>query len=231
MTRWNPLLGAAGLGMLIVLALSLLTPTIFYPIGDKVQACEACRIIYVHVPSAWLAYLAFLVVCVASVAYLRSEGRRWDVLARASAEVGVVFATLTLITGSLWGRPVWGTWWTWDARLTTTLILWFIYLSYLMLRSYVADERRASRYASVLGIVGFTAVPINYYSVTLWRTLHPDIAIARVEGPAMPGYMIQTLAVSLVAFTLVYAYLLRQRMRVERLREEVSALRLQAAEA
>jgi heme exporter protein C len=228
MNRAIPWLGAAAvLGMLATVGLSLVSPTIFYPIGNQVQACQACRIIYVHVPSAWLAYLAFCVVCVASVAYLRTEVRRWDTLARASAEVGVVFTTLTLITGSLWGRPVWGTWWSWDARLTTTLILWFIYLAYLMLRAYVANERHAPRYAAVLGIVGFVAVPINYFSVTLWRTLHPDVAIVRVEGPAMPAYMLQTLAVALVAFTLVYVYLLLQRIRADRLRDEVAALRYQ----
>lgn len=222
---------AAAVGMLATLGLALLSPTIFYPIGGRMEACQACRIFYVHVPSAWLAYLAFFVTFVAGVAYLRGGGRRWDVLARASAEVGVVMTTLTLITGSLWGRPIWGTWWSWDARMTTTLILWFIYVAYLLLRGYLAEERRAPRYAAVLGIVGFVAVPINYFSVSLWRTLHPEIAIVRVEGPAMPGYMVQVLAVALVAFTLLYVFLVRERMHLEELREEVTSLRLQTAEA
>ena len=144
-------------------------------------------------------------------------------LARSSAEVGLVFTTLALVTGSLWGKPIWGTWWAWDARMTTTLILWFVYLAYLILRSYVDDERRASRYAAVLGILGFVDLPINYMSVTWWRTLHPDIAIARVDGPAMPSFMVWILMLSLAAFTLLYAYFVLRRIALERVRQVVRA--------
>jgi heme exporter protein C len=216
--RSDALIGLAALILLLVsAALWFASPAIFYPIGGTQVECQACRIIYFHVPSAWVAYLAFFVVFVASIAVLRGGGRRWDALARASAEVGLVFTTLALITGALWGKPIWGTWWAWDARMTTTLILWFLYLAYLMLRGYVDDERRASRYAAVLGILGFVDVPINYLSVTWWRTLHPGIAIVRPEGPAMPAFMLQILVLSLVAFTLLYVYLLRRRVAIERL--------------
>jgi heme exporter protein C len=228
--RRDALVGLASLALLLISAVAwFASPAIYYPIGGALVECQACRIIYFHVPSAWVAYLAFFVVFVASIQVLRGGAPRWDVLARSSAEVGLVFTTLALLTGALWGKPIWGTWWAWDARMTTTLILWFIYLAYLMLRGYVDDPRRGSRYAAVLGVLGFVDVPINYLSVTWWRTLHPDIAIARVEGPAMPAFMVQILTLSLVAFTLLYGYLLLRRMVIERLQhlEQARALALE----
>src|SRR5690606_11038488 len=158
-------------------------------------------IFYFHVPSAWIAYLAFFVVFVGSVGYLRSGAARWDVMAKSSAEIGVVMTTLTLITGSLWARPLWGTWWRWDPRMTTTLILWFIYVPSRLLRGYVAAERLVARFPAVLGIVGVFDVPINYFSVSLWRSLHPEIAIVQAAGPSMPAYMVQILMVSLLSFS------------------------------
>jgi heme exporter protein C len=222
--RRDTVIGSVAAALLVISAVSwFVSPAIFYPIGDRLVECQACRIMYFHVPSAWLAYLAFFVVFVASIQVLRTELPRWDALARSSAEVGLMFTTLALLTGSLWGKPVWGTWWTWDARLTTTLILWFVYLAYLMLRGYVEDERRGARYAAVLGILGFVDVPINYLSVTWWRTLHPEIAIVRAGGPAMPAFMVQILALSLVAFTVLYVYLVMRRMRLEYLRQRATA--------
>jgi len=222
--RWETIIGLAALVSLVVSAvLWFASPSIYYPIGGSLVECQACRIIYFHVPSAWVAYLAFFLVFIAGIAVLRGGAARWDALAHASAEVGLVFTTVALVTGSLWGRPIWGTWWAWDARMTTTLILWFIYLGYTMLRGYVDDERRAMRYAAVLGVIGFVDVPINYLSVTWWRTLHPDIAIARVEGPAMPAFMVWILMLSLAAFTLLYAYFVLRRMALERVRQVVRA--------
>jgi heme exporter protein C len=228
--RRDTLVGLAALLLLLVAAVAwFASPTILYPIGDRLVECQACRIIYLHVPSAWVAYLAFFVVFVASIQVLRTGEPHWDAIARSSAEVGLVFTTLALITGSLWGKPIWGTWWAWDARMTTTLILWFIYLAYLMLRSYVEDERRAARYSAVLGILGFVDVPINYLSVTWWRTLHPEIAIVRPEGPAMPPFMVQILALSLLAFTLLYVYLLLRRVGLERTAQRLRAAQLGVA--
>ena len=223
--RGTQVVNTAALLLLLVSALAWFSsPTILYPIGETLVECQACRIIYFHVPIAWDAYLAFLVVFVASIQVLRTGDLRWDAWARASAEVGLVFTSLALLTGSLWGKPIWGTWWAWDARMTTTLILWFLYLAYLMLRSYVEDEGRAARYAAVLGIIGFVDVPINYLSVTWWRTLHPDIAIVRAAGPAMPSFMVEILLLSLVAFTLLYVALLLQRVQLERARRQVATL-------
>ena len=216
--RWSPL----AVGTLLLLPLSLAAMFLYAP-TERIQG-NVQRIFYLHLPLAWLAYLAFFIVFVASVLYLWKGDRRWDLLARCAAEIGVVFTTLVLITGSLWARPVWGTWWSWDARLTTTLVLWFIYVGYLILRSYVADERRAARYAAVLGILGFVDVPIIHQSVVWWRTLHPEPVVA-AGGPNMPTSMVQTLALSLVALTLLFAWILQWRYQVEALREEVGELR------
>ena len=173
------------------------------------------RIFYFHVPVAWIGMLAFGVLAVASIAYLWKKDERWDWLARASAEIGAVFITLALITGSIWGRTTWGTWWTWDARLTTTLILWFIYIGYIMLRSYMGRTAASARSAAVLGIIGFIDVPIIYESVNWWRTLHPQ---AEVGTPgALPPEVVLTLMISVATFTLLYSFLMVQLYALEKM--------------
>lgn len=229
MTRNNRADALLGVAALVTMLAALIAALAYAP-TERVQG-NVQRIFYVHVPMAWVAYLAFFVVFVASIAYLKTRSEGWDALARSSAEVGLLFTTLVLITGSLWARPIWGTWWSWDARLTTTLILWFIYVGYLMLRSSVADEGRAARYSAVLGIVGFLDVPIIHQSVVWWRTLHPESVVLATGGPAMPPSMLATLGVSLVAFTLLYAFLVRLRMTVEGLQTDVRAMRRRALEA
>lgn len=188
---------------------------------DRVQG-DAARIVYLHVPLAWVAFLAFFVVCVASAAYLRTRQARWDRLGLASAEVGVVFTTAVLITGSIWGYPIWGTWWAWDPKLTTTLILWFLYLGYLMLRSY-AEPPRGARYAAVLGILGFVDVPIVYLSSTWWRTLHPQEIVGPLAAQQSTD-ILGLLTFSLVAFTVLYVFLTRARIEVEALGDQLEAL-------
>jgi heme exporter protein C len=216
---------ATAVALLAAMAMALL-----YAPTERVQG-DVQRIFYFHVPAAWVAYLAFAVVLVGSIAYLWRRELRWDMLAQASAEIGVVFTTLALVTGSIWGRAVWGTWWTWDARLTTTLILWFIYAGYLMLRAYIPERARAARSCAVLGIVGFIDVPIVHMSVQWWRTLHPQPVVVRAgEAPALPPTMMTTLLVALLAFTLLYALLLVLRLWAEGLREDVAALRAAAGE-
>lgn len=209
-----------------LMALALYGALIYAP-TERVQGF-AQRIFYVHVPLAWVAYLAFFVVFLGSSLYLWRRTPRWDILARCSAEVGVVFTTLVIISGTLWARPIWGTWWTWDARLTTTLVLWFIYVAYLMLRAS-AEGPRAARYAAVLGIVGFLDVPLIHQSVVWWRTLHPEATVLRAEGPALPPEMLLVLGVSLVAFTLFYVYLLLLRLRWEWAREDLEELKSRLA--
>jgi heme exporter protein C len=214
-------LGAgAALGILVTLWLALI-----YAPTDALQG-DVQRIEYIHVPMAWVAYLAFFIVFVASVMYLWRGSERWDLLARASAEVGTVFTTLVLITGSLWGKPVWGTWWQWDARLTTTLILWFIYVGYLLLRAYTGRSDGGARAAAVLGIVGFVDVPINYLSVTLWRTLHPSLQVPLGQQPQAPASVVTTLMISMLSFTLLFTFVLLQVYQLQKAQGE--ALRLRA---
>jgi heme exporter protein C len=210
---WGPALVAA---TALTSAVTLLL-VIFYVPTDRVQGIVQ-RIFYFHLPMAWLAYLAFFVVLVASVMYLWKRDMKWDTIARASVEIGVLFTTLVLITGSLWGKPIWNTWWTWDARLNSTLILWFIYVGYLMLRAYTPDVERGARFGAVLGIIGFADIPIIHFSVQWWRTLHPEPVVAQAR-PALPPEMLATLGIALLAATLLYATLLLYRTRLERLRD------------
>jgi heme exporter protein C len=186
------------------------------------------RIFYVHLPSAWVAYLAFGVVFLASIAYLRTGARRWDLMAHSGAEVGVLFCSLVLVTGPIWARPVWGTWWQWDARLTSTLVLWLTYVGYLFLRSLAADATRAGRLAAVVGIVGFIDVPIVHFSVQWWRTLHPSgPTIANpVADSGLGGGEVGALLASLLAFTLLFAWLLALRIRLGQMADRVEALEL-----
>ncbi len=214
-TNLGMILGlVTGMTMAVGLYLGLI-----YAPTDAVQG-NAQRIFYIHVPMAWVAFLAFFVVFVAGIMYLWKRNLIWDQIARSSAEIGLVFTTLVLLTGSFWGRPIWGTWWTWDARLTTTLLLWFIYLSYFMLRSYAGERDRAARYSAVIGIIGFIDVPIIYMSVTWWRTLHPQ-AVITTSGAAMPGQMVLALMVCLLGFTLLYGYLMYQKLGIERSKDKL----------
>lgn len=182
------------------------------------------RIFYFHVASAWISFLAFFIVMIASIAYLRNPQRKWDRLANASAEVGTLFCTLVLITGPLWAKPVWNVWWTWDLRLTTTLILWLMYLGYLMLRHYVEGDRSA-KYAAVFGIIAFWDVPFVYLSIRWWRTLHPAPVIGGHAGSGLAPEMLLTLFVSLGTFLLFFVYLVQQRIAIDRMESELTAIR------
>jgi heme exporter protein C len=181
------------------------------------------RIMYLHVPSVWVAYLAFAVVLVASVAYLVRRSEAADRLAHASAEVGVLFTGLTIATGSIWGKPTWGTWWTWDARLTTVSILFVMYLGYLLLRGMIDDRERGARFAAVLGIVAAFNIPLVHFSVYWWRTLHQPPSLMKPGPSTMPDSILAALLVNFAAFTLLYAYFVTRRARVLRLEAEADA--------
>lgn len=215
--RWLNLTGLVGIAVVLV---GLYMAFIYAP-TDRVQG-HAQRIFYVHVPMAWLAYLAYGVLFVGAVGYLWKKDMKWDRLARGSAELGFLFTTLVLVTGSLWGRPIWGTWWQWEARLTTTLVLWFIYLGYFMLRSYASDRDRAARHSAVLGVIGAIDIPIIHQSVEWWRTLHPEPVVLDTTGPNLPDSMLYTLLVTFIGFTVFYVYLLGLKYRVELARDEIS---------
>ncbi len=182
------------------------------------------RIFYFHVPSAWVAFLAFFLVFLFSIVYLFRSQKRWDALAASSAEIGVLFCTLVLVTGPIWAKPVWGLWWTWDARLTLTLVLWLIYVAYLMLRHYMVDPERRATFAAVLGVVGFIDVPLVYFSIRWWRTQHPQPVMAGGEGSGLEPPMLATLFVCLATFTLLFVTLVRIRVRLLGLRDEIDHL-------
>lgn len=215
-----------GLGILAAINIAIgLYMALFYAPMERTMG-DAQRIFYFHVPSAWIGFLAFFVVFVASIMFLWKRERRWDALALSAAEIGVVFITLVLLTGPIWARKAWGVFWVWDARLTTSLILWMIYIGYLMLRSSAETERRA-RFAAVLAIIGFIDVPIIFISVQIWRTMHPELLIVSEGGLARE--MTQTLMVCLLSFTWLFAHLLLQRLRLEQARDQVNVLREESA--
>ncbi len=224
-SRWDALIGPLGIASALAVVVATYMALVYAP--TDINQGPAQRIFYFHVPSAWVGFLAFFVVFVASIAYLRGRSPLWDAVARASAEIGLLFTTVMLVTGSIWGKPVWGTWWSWDPKLTTSLILWFIYLGYLMLRAYAPTREQGARYAAVLGIVGFFDVPIVYKAAEWWRTLQPEAVISS-DSAAMPPQMLQAFLVSLGAFTVLYAYLLLRRVRIERLQERLESLETEA---
>lgn len=218
--RWvDDVLGAAALiGMVGALWLIF----IYTPV-ELIQGAVQ-KVFYIHLAAAWNAYLSFFLVFVASILYLRRPSPAKDCFARAWAEIGVVFTTLTLISGAIWGKPTWGTYWTWDPRLTTTLLLWLIYVVYLMLRGFVGDPERGRRYAAIVGIIGFIDVPIVHMSVRWWRTLHPDPIVATSEA-ALPASMWYTVLYCIVVFTVLALFLVRQRVHIDELRETLVDLR------
>ncbi|MGQ0680114.1 MAG: cytochrome c biogenesis protein CcsA [Actinomycetota bacterium] len=183
------------------------------------------RILYVHAPAAWVAYLAFGVVLIGSTAYLRRGDQRWDWVAHASAKAGVTFTALNLVTGMLWGRPIWGAYWAWDPRLTLTLVLLLIYIGYLGFRATATDSTRGARIGAVIGIAGFLVVPLVHFSVDWWRGQHPARTVFRPEaGPAMPSSMLITLLFMVAMFTLAYTVFLALGVRTLRLESEIEEL-------
>jgi heme exporter protein C len=181
------------------------------------------RIFYVHVPSAWVAFLAFGIVALCSVGYLWLRDERLDAIAVAAAELGVVFTSAVLITGPLWGKIAWGAWWVWEPRLTLTLLLWFIYVGYFMVRNATENTERGKRFAAVVGIVGAVNIPFIHMSVQWFRSQHPQPVILRPEGPSADPEIVRTLLVSLLAFTLTFFALLLYRYALERIRMRVDA--------
>ncbi len=198
---------------------------IFLYAPQEMTMGEVQRIFYIHVPSGWSAGTAYLILFVASVIYLWKRSPRADDVAHSAGEVGFVFCTCLLVTGPLWAKPVWGIWWTWDARLTLTFVLWLLFVSYLMLRAYVSEPGRASVLAAVVGIVGFVDVPIDYMAIRWWRTQHPQPVIAGGQGSGLDPRMLLTFMVSVGAFLCLFSYLLRQRLWLAEARREMRALR------
>jgi heme exporter protein C len=190
------------------------------------------RIFYFHLGSAWVGFFAFFVTMSSGVLYLWKGEERWDVVGNASAEIGTVFMTMAIISGSLWARPVWNTWWTWDPRLTISAIQWLLYLAYFMLRAGIGDPGRRARFSAVYGIIAFLTVPLSFLSIRIWRTIHP-VVVAGGSGDSAEGTfnmtasMRQTLFFSLGTFTVLYVTLLRYRLRLAWAEGHVARLRQQ----
>jgi heme exporter protein C len=186
------------------------------------------RIFYFHVPSAICSFVAFFVVFIANFAYLGTRKPKWDWLGVAGAEVGVVCSTIVLITGPIWAHPVWGIWWTWDARLTSTFVMWLLYMAYLLLRGFLDDPQRKAMFSAVFGIFAFLDVPLVYFSNRLWRTQHPQPVILGGSNSGLDPMMGKVLLISFVAVLCITAVLIADRYRLERLRSEFDELRFRA---
>lgn len=216
-----------------VATLTMMTAAVFMVfvyVPTEAQQGIVQRIFYFHVPCAWVAFAAFALVAISGVFYLWLGQQVWDDLAYAAAEVGMLFCTLVLITGSIWAKPIWGTWWTWDSRLTTTLVLWLLYAGYLTLRVMADEVPQVGRLAAVVGIVAAADVPVIIVSVRLWRTIHPAVLVTRqgshgLEDPSM----IATLLVSMAAFTALCVWLLMLRFATLRTAGRIADLGRQLA--
>ncbi len=231
-TRATKILGGASL---VTLALTVWLALVVSP-ADVVQK-DAVRLLYLHVPTAWIAmYISFGVTTLASALYLwrRTRSRFWDITAGASAEIGVLFLGLTLVVGAIWGKATWGVWWTWDARLTTTAVLFVLYLGYLAVRRVPAAPEVRSKRAAIVALAAFVNVPIVHQSVEWWRTLHQPASILdarRLLDPEIHGWMLWTLILSVVAFTILYGWLLVRRFRLAWAEQQIEDRRLELAMA
>jgi heme exporter protein C len=201
--------GAVTLVALLGVAAVYLLALKFTPIEASQGAAQ--KIFYLHVPAAWGALISFSLCGIASAAYLFLYEARVDRFAASSAEVGLAFSAVMLTTGPIWGKPIWGTWWDWDPRLTLTLLLFLLFLGYGALRSAFPDARERARYSAVVGIMALVLVPFIHLSVYLYRTIHPKPVVLRPEGPALPPEMLRTLLVSVAVFTLLYIGLVTMR--------------------
>jgi heme exporter protein C len=213
--RWITAIGFALLAGVYVRALA------FTPI-ERFQG-PAQKIFYVHVPAAWSAMLAMGLVGITGILYLLLKDPRFDRFGEASAEVGTVFSMVMLTTGPIWAKPIWGTWWTWDARLTLTLFLFLLFIGYLVLRGAVTEPSLRARYSAVLGICGIPLLLFIHLSVYLFRTLHPQPIVLKPSAPSLPGPMLVTLLMSFGVFTLLYVGFVMQRYALSYLREQLEA--------
>ncbi|MBM3140942.1 MAG: cytochrome C assembly protein [Chloroflexi bacterium] len=218
--RWGVLPPLTAVGMFAMIAGAVIAAP------REIVEGEVQRLMYIHVPSAWSAYLSFTIVFVASIVVLWRRDMRWDAVARGAAAVGVLFTALTLATGAIWGRPIWGVYWTWDARLTATLVLLLIFSVYLLARSVAGpNDEQGARYAAVFAIIGFLDIPLIHMSVNWWRTLHPQPLIVRpLDRPALPGEMLLVLVISALAISLLALWLISLQAHAERLGQRAQSL-------
>jgi len=212
--------------IMLVIAMGMV---FFYAPTEAVMG-NVQKVFYFHVASAWVGMLSFLVAAIAGIAYLRSADHKCDRVGLASVEVGIAFMLIAIVTGSIWARPIWNTWWTWDPRLTTVTVMELIYLAYLMLRSGIEDPDRRARFGAVYAIIGALSVPLTFFSARLYRTIHP-IVIGSGDPSAQGAFdmtpkMLQTFLFSLATFTFIFVSLLWHRVRLAKLSEKVEQLKL-----
>ncbi len=205
---------------ILLMLLALFMVFIYVPTDKETGVIQ--RIFYFHVPVAWVGFAAFFVTFISGIAYLVKRSPFWDFVASASAEIGLIFTTMVLITGSIWAKPIWGVWWTWDARLTSALVLWLIYVAYFIVRAYISEDERRFRYSAVIGIVGFVDVPVVALAIQLWRTAHPSAVV--FEGGLAPS-MLATLLVSIAAFSALYLAFLFFRVHLKEDEYELKKLK------
>lgn len=201
---------------LLMIGIALWAAFFYAPLEIKMGAIQ--KIFYFHVASAWVGFFAMFITFIASVVFLVKRSRMADDIAASSAGIGLLFCTIVLTTGPLWAKPTWGAYWSWDPRLTTTLILWFIYAGYLFLRKFVDEPERRGVYCAVLGIIGFFDVPIVFFSIRWWRTMHPNVL--QSGGGGLHPQMLTALLISVFAFTLLYVSLMNKSVRLARLERE-----------
>lgn len=206
-------------GRLVAISVAVVVASGLLLVPADASQGDVQRLMYVHVPAAWVGYLAFFVVFASSAGYLWRHDHRLDRLAVASGEVGVLFTGLAIVSGSIWGKATWGQWWDWDPRLTTTAIMLLAYSAYLLLRQSIADRRRRGRVSALFGVVAFLNVPIVHFSVLWWRGLHQAPTVLRPGDPTIDHVLLAQLIASTVAFSLAFAWLVRERMRLETLVE------------
>ena len=222
------ILRASNLLLIITAALMAFTLwMIFFWVPTESNQGNIQRILYIHVPVAWGAMLAIIFVAAASFLYLRTQNETWDRLAVATAETGVVFGALMLITGMIWARPVWGVWWTGEAKLTTALILFFIYIAYLMFRAYFPPGAQRQRLAAIIGLIGAIDTPIIYYAANLWSQAHPPAVVGPDSDSesAFSGEFGLTLFVATMAFTFLFIYIARERLSTRETEDTLTEIR------
>jgi heme exporter protein C len=204
----------------VLIAIALYFAFIYAPVERVMGAVQ--KIFYFHVSSAWIAFFAFFITFICSIFLLVTNRYIFDDIASASAEIGIVFCTIVLITGPIWAKPIWGTWWTWDPRLTTTLILWLIYVGYIMLRKFIDEEDKRAKFSAALGIIGFIDVPIVFLSIRWWRTIHPNVL--QKGGGGLHPDMLKSLIISVIAFTFLYLMLMIKNLKIKLLEKKVLLL-------
>lgn len=221
--QFKPYMFPFAFGILATISLTIAPYFVFIYAGIEKDMGLAQKIFYYHVPSAFMMYTGFFLCFVFSVLYLWKRHKRFDIWATSSAEVGLLFCTLVLLTGPIWARPIWGAWWVWDAQLTLTLVLWLVFVAYLMLRSYSEDSIQSARFRAVLGIIGFLDAPLIHYATRLWRTHHPQV-IRGEEGGLPPDMKIAFLFCIITFFMLFFA-LLFKRVSLEKAHDELESLK------